>query len=145
MNPTDPQADDRLAWTAHPARERPVAAIAAGGAVVGLILLSGLMLGPIGGAAAAAVLLAALHRFFLPSRFSIDAGGITARTRFSRRRLAWAEIRRFGHDRLGGYLATRRHESRWGPRRGIHLLWGTSRDDVLPVVRQRLSENGGSA
>ena len=139
------QSEDRLAWTAHPARERPVAAVAVAGAILALALLSGLVIGPVGGVVAAVVLAASLHRFFLPSRFSIDTEGVTAENRFSRRRIAWEEVRRFGHDRLGGYLATRRHEPRLGPRRGIHLLFGTSREDVLRLIRQRLAENGGAA
>ncbi len=79
----DTMSDGRIeefTWHAHPAGERIGAAVAASVAVVavaGAIYLSFQSIS--WSVLALVVLVAALNRFYFPSRFSIDHGGITAR------------------------------------------------------------------
>lgn len=141
MEATIPQPD--FTWQAHPARERPGPAAAAAAAVV---LLSGgaWLVGqsPWWAGAAALVLFLALNRFFLPSRFEIDAEGITARYPLRTRRARWADLRRFAHDRYGGYLSTRSRPSRMDAYGGLHLVFGADRDDAVERIETRMQRGG---
>lgn len=91
------------------------------------------------GVLAAIVMVLALNRFFFPSRFEIDNTGISARYVISHQELKWTEIRRFHHDAHGAYLSTRVRRSRWDAYRGMHVLFGNRRDDVLSEIRKRLA------
>jgi hypothetical protein len=125
---------ESVTWSVHPARERPVPAALAGAAILTLALLCA-RLGehPLWGLLALICLFVALNRFFLPSRFTIAPAGLTARHPLRRRHLRWQEVRRFVHDRRGGYLSTRAHPSRLDAFTGIHLLFPV-RDGVLRRV-----------
>jgi len=127
-----------LTWRAHPARQRPGAAVLAAlavGAVAGACWLAG---GPWWGLGAVVVMVASLSRFFFPSRFAIDGRGVTASYLFGSRHFDWPRIRRFRYDRFGVYLSTRSRQSRLDAYRGMHLLFGTVGDDVLRCVRAHM-------
>lgn len=115
---------ESVSWSAHPARERPAAAVLAGVAIL-VLAVACARFGehPLWGLLAVACLLGALNRFFLTSHFSIDDSGITARHPLGRRHLRWQEIRRFAQDRHGGYLSTRARPSRLDAFSGMHLLF----------------------
>lgn len=129
-----------LTWHAHPAAERP------GHAVLALVLIAAIALavflttggGVAWGLLSAVVLVLALNRFFMPSRFEIDEAGITARHPLRTQRLAWPNVRRFVHDERGGYLSTRARPSRLDASRGMHILFGSKREDVIAAIRARL-------
>ena len=129
-----------FSWSAHPARERPRQAILSALAITALAVAAG-RLGqhPGWSLLAALVLVAALNRFFFPSRFTIDANGITARYPLGRRRLEWHRLRRFLHDARGGYLSTRATASRLDAYRGTHLLFGSSRARVVELIQARIA------
>jgi hypothetical protein len=76
-----------------------------------------------------------LNRFFLPSRFSIDAHGITAQFPLRRKHLRWRDVRRFLHDQHGGYLSTRSRASRLDAFSGMHLMFGQQREEVMQRIR----------
>ena len=85
-------------------------------------------------------LVVALNRFFFPSRFKLDTEGITARFPLRTQRLGWADVRRFVVDEHGAYLSTRQARSRLDGYRGLHLLLGRNRSNVLDHIRAHLSE-----
>jgi hypothetical protein len=124
-----------FAWRAHPARERRAQAAGALGVIVGFCGLVYLAFGSAGWAAVSlAVLLGSLSRFFFPSRFEIDAEGITARYPLRTMRRRWIELRRFVHDRNGGFLSTRARSSRMDAFQGMHILFGAKRDEVIAMI-----------
>ncbi|MGD8396247.1 MAG: hypothetical protein PVF43_12315 [Candidatus Eiseniibacteriota bacterium] len=124
---------ESVSWSAHPARERPAAAVLAGVAILALaVACARFGEHPLWGFLAVSCLFGALNRFFFPSHFSIDDSGITARHPLGRRQLRWQEIRRFTHDRYGGYLSTRARPSRLDAFAGVHLLFAG-----LPAARRR--------
>ncbi|MCH8315916.1 MAG: PH domain-containing protein [Planctomycetes bacterium] len=132
-------------WQAHPARER-IGTAALGlsviGAITGAVGLS--FQSPVWAAAALLVLLAALSRFFFPSRFLIDADGITARYLLGTQQIRWRDIRRFVQDHRGGYISTRAKRSWLDAYRGMHILFGTDREAVIERIRARLSDGAGA-
>jgi hypothetical protein len=131
---------DGFTWTAYPARERPwraalgIALILAFAAVLWLEFFS-----PWWAVFGLVVLLASLNRFFLPSRFVIDAKGITARFPMRTQHMNWADVRRFMHDANGGYLSTRARASRLDGFRGMHLLLGTKPERVITLIDSHLA------
>ena len=132
-------------WQAHPARER-IGAAALGlsviGAIAGAVGLS--FQSPVWAAAACLVLLAALSRFFFPSRFLIDADGITARYLLGTQQIRWRDIRRFVQDDRGGYISTRAKRSWLDAYRGMHILFGADREAVIERIRARLADGVGA-
>ena len=132
-------------WQAHPARERVGAAtlaISLIGALAGAVGMS--FQSPIWAAAALLVLLAALSRFFFPSRFVINADGITARYPLRTQQIRWKNIRRFVQDDRGGYISTRAKRSWLDAYRGMHILFGTQREAVIERIRARLSDGAAA-
>jgi len=145
VSPTEQVSPPRtapLAWRAHPARHRPGAAGLAGLAVAAVALASAAMGGVFWGLVALIVLPLSLSRFFFPSRFLIDSDGVTATYLLGTGRLAWPEIRRFCYDRHGLYLSTRSRRSRLDAYRGLHLLFGAHREEVLRRVRAAVGHDG---
>lgn len=130
-----------FSWRAHPARERPAAAVLAVG-VIGAFSACAwiLMQSPWWSLLAAGVFVLVLRRFFFPSRFEVDDEGVTARYPMSTRRIRWADVRGFGLGNSGGTLSTRSRPSVFGPNRSISLIFSPGEAPrVLPVIRARVA------
>ena len=135
----------RFSWQAHPARERAGSAVFGTVAVILLAAAAGQMMQSLWWTIfALALLLIVLNRFFFPSRFAIDAAGITAIYPLRRSRLLWTDLRRFVHDRSGAYLSTRVRRSWLDAYRGMHILFGDQREAVIDRIRAHLPEGVGS-
>ncbi|MDY7110180.1 MAG: hypothetical protein SYC29_16235 [Planctomycetota bacterium] len=142
MNDDDGQA---FSWQAHPLRERAGRAVAGVLVVAALAVVAGqLMQSAWWSMFTIAFLLLALNRFFFPSRFVIDAEGITASYPVRRLRLRWDELRRFAHGRSAAFLSTRARPSWWDGRRGMLVLFGAEREAVIDRIRAHLPEGVGS-
>ena len=140
-----PDKPTEFSWCAHPARERT------GPAVAGLVIVAAfaaavwVAFGSVTWAVfSAAVLVAALNRFYFRSRFEIDADGITARFPLRTKRFRWAEVRRFVVDANGGFLSPRAKRGRLDAWQGLHVLFGSQRDAVIERIRAHLAGGDGS-
>src|SRR5688572_2056883 len=102
-----------FSWEAHPARERRGGAIGALVVIAAMTAAAYFSFGAAWAARWAVVLIIALNRFFFPSRFVIDEQGITAKYPLRKQRFRWNDLRRFVHDKNGGYLSTRARSSRF--------------------------------
>ncbi len=140
-NNTGNRADDDVVWTAHLARQRPVAAVLGGLAIVGFSIvvelatgerwLAGVSLGVLG---------VALHRFFLPTRVTLTADSIEVREPLQIRRLRWEEIRRADFGKYGVWLSPLRKSSVRESRRGAHALYDADAKARTAAIRARLPE-----
>lgn len=130
-----------LSWRVHPARQRPCAAVLTLAVIGALAWATALAAGSmLAGWAAAAVLVLSLNRFFFPSHFVLDERGITAVYPLARQHLEWRQLRRFVHDRHGAYLSTRRRRSPLDAYRGMQVLFGSHRDEVVRAIRALLPQ-----
>ena len=130
-----------LVWSAHPARSRPWATLAALVVVAGAAWGAAEWMGHPGWAALAiAFFLISLHRFFLPSQFRIDGEGVTVRSAFVARTLSWQQIRNFQHDSQGGVVSSR--PSRFAAT--IYLMFRGNREEVVGRIQDRLDERATS-
>ena len=136
---------EEFSWHAHPAGERIGAAVAAAVVVIAVTGAIYLAFQSIAWSCLAViVLVAALNRFFFPSRFSIDPDGITARYLLRTQRYRWKDLRRFVVDKRGGYLSTRSRRSWLDAYRGLHVLFGEHRTSVIERIRCQLPQGGDS-
>ncbi|MEM7230346.1 MAG: PH domain-containing protein [Planctomycetota bacterium] len=88
------------------------------------------------GVAASGLLILALNRFFLPTRFEIDEDGITARYPLRRARQRWGEIRRCVSDQHGVFVSTRARRSRFDAYSGMQILPGVDGSPTVPDIVQ---------
>ncbi len=133
-----------LTWRVHPAGERLSSAVFGTLAIliiVGLVYISSESLP--WSLMAMLVLVLSLNRFYFPSRFTIDHEGISARYPLRRQRYSWRDVRRFLHDERGGYLSSHGRASRLDAYRGMHILFGRHREDVLREIRNHLGSGQG--
>ncbi len=137
---------DILEWRVHPAAERVGSALAAM-AVIGVfaILAALLMQSAVWGLLAAALMLMALNRFFLPSRFRIDDTGVTAKYPYARQHLSWHEVRRFRHDQRGAFLSSRARGSMLDAFGGVHLLFGPHAQLAVEQIREHMDAEAGQS
>jgi len=136
-------AAPRFEWRAHPARERPLAALLAVAVIVAfgwaVYLFSQQRLWAIG---SSVVLCLALARFFFGCRYVLDQTGITQITTFTRRRLRWENVRRVEVGSLGAWLSPSARRNWREGRRGVHVLFGGQREQVLAHLRRALESHG---
>lgn len=85
------------------------------------------------------VLIIALNRFFFPTRFSIDEGGITARFPLRSIRYEWADVRRFVHDEYGGCFYRRARQSRLDACSGLTISFGSQKQAVIDCINTHIS------
>jgi hypothetical protein len=129
-------ADMPFAWQAHPARERPLTAAAACAVVFALALaVYALSEAAVWAVFAVLVLCLSLNRFFFATKYEVDADGITAAMPLATRRLRWCEIRRAELGSRAAWLSPLPRRSWREARRGIHVLFGTHRAQVLTRLR----------
>ena len=135
-----------FSWRVHPFRERFRAACFAVSVLAAIAWLAAELMQSLWWAVIAFLFLAiSLNRFFLPSEFQIDDEGVTVRSFFKISRLRWLQIRRFLHDKHGGFLSTRSKASFFDSFRGIHLLFGENREAVVDHIRRRMNTEDAGA
>lgn len=133
--------EDAITWRVHPARERVGAACGAVAVIAGFAWAAGAMMENLWwGVFAGLFLFAMLNRFFLTSEFTVDGDGVTARYPWRSIQFTWDDVRRFVHDRRGGFLSTRRRSSMLDAFGGMHLLFAKNRDAVVSRIETRLHQ-----
>lgn len=134
------ETPEELRWTAYPFRQRR------GAAILALLLIAGVTAasywasgGQMWGYLAAPVLLVSLNRFFMPSRYEMDATGVTARYALTTCRREWQDVERWAADAHGAILLPRKSGRKIRQRdRGMQILFGTQRTAVLDRLRFHL-------
>ena len=84
---------------------------------------------------AAAFLVLSLARFFLPSRFVLDAAGVSRRSAGGRGQLAWSQVRRVVVGQAGVFLSPFERPSRLDSFRGLFLPFAGNAAEVTEFVR----------
>ena len=133
--PTSESNLEELAWSVLPARDRPLAAVAAL-VVVGFL---GVSVGVIArdwiwGAIAVVILLATLSRFFLRSRIVISREGIRAEFPLRTRQLPWGAVAWVRYDDRAALVRSRRRS--WFLGREVTLLFGSHGPAVVDAIER---------
>jgi hypothetical protein len=127
-------------WTAHPAKHRPNDVLL----VVAVVLIaSWAVLASLGSvflaALAAAILVASVSSFLVPTHYRLDDDGVEQRRLWGTRRRSWADLRRVQIG-PGAALVSPTARPSWLDRhRGVYLyLDGADRDRVVAILKERV-------
>ncbi|HEX7076966.1 MAG TPA: hypothetical protein VF363_00955 [Candidatus Eisenbacteria bacterium] len=136
---------DEIAWTVWPARERPIAAavLLASALVLGALIGQGTRDRVLAVAAPLAVLLS-LSSFLLPTAYRLTKESVEVRSLGVLRVRPWTEMRRFEADKNGVFLSPFEKRNWLDAYRGVRLIPGGNRDQVVAFVEARLSGAAGA-
>jgi hypothetical protein len=141
-----PRTTAELEWTAWPARERPLAAavLVVAAIVLGMLVEKGTD-DRFLGVAAPAFVLASLSSFLLPTSYRLTKESVEVRSLGVARARPWAEMRRMTVDRTGVFLSPFERRSWLEAYRGVRLLFGGNRDQVVAFVEARIGRSAADA
>jgi hypothetical protein len=135
-----PRGIDIYEWTAHPAKRRPqdvmlLAMVVLFSAWAVLVSLQSAFLAVL----AVVILMFAVIPFYVPTRYRLDAEGVSERRLGRHKFRAWSDLRRVQIG-AGAALVTPFARRSWLDRyRGVMLyLDGADRDRVLAMLRARI-------
>jgi hypothetical protein len=134
-----PREESELTWTAWPARERPLAAavLVAAAVVLGMLVARGTS-DRVLGIAAPAFVLVSLSSFLLPTTYRLTDESVEVRSLGVLRARPWSEMRRMTVDRTGVFLSPFEQRNWLEAYRGVRLLFGGNRDQVVAFVEARV-------
>ena len=139
-------AKEGLTWTACPVRDEwpgSLLKVALLAAIVALLFLSFGNLGWIG----LALLLLALARYFLPTRYEFTAEGITVTFAGAAKLRKWSACRRYYPHAMGVHISPFEKPSALDPFRGVFLRFHSNREEVIAFLEKaglRKGEKGGA-
>ena len=141
-----PRKVGELSWTAWPARERPLAAavLVVAAVVLGMLVKKGTE-DPFLGVAAPGFVLASLSSFLFPTSYRLTKESVEVRSLGVPRVRPWTEMRRMTVDRTGVFLSPFDRRSWLEAYRGVRLLFGGNRDQVVAFVEARIGRGAAEA
>jgi hypothetical protein len=134
---TKSHAEPILTWKVHLLREQPVKLLlvipaAALSLVASYVLFRTFTFGLI----ALFLILASLAEYLFPIRFEIDSQGASARTLTARTRIEWSRVKKYYLDDRGIKLSPLSRQTRLEAYRGVYLMFGNRRDEVIEAVKE---------
>ena len=145
-DPTTAPAGDVLTWKVWPARERPLAALVLVASTVVLGVLVRRATGDaVLGIAAPVFVLGSLAAFLFPTEYRLTEEAIEVRTLGVSRSRPWSEMRRMTVDRTGVFLSPFEKRSWLEAYRGLRILFGGNRDQVVSFAEARIQARGTRA
>ena len=132
-----------LRWRSHPVTRggRRLLWVAA----VLIVMPGGLLIlyGPFYALLALLILGSSLGTYFLPTDYAAFAGGLESRFLGVTRRFKWGQFRSFYPDSNGVLLSPFTRPSRLENFRGLYLRFDGHQDEVLRLVRERMTPSVG--
>ncbi|HPD14289.1 MAG TPA: hypothetical protein PLE19_05035 [Planctomycetota bacterium] len=137
---TGPIAADTLRWRSHPVVDDYPRSLLLVAAVIAVCVGVWLSFDGVGYAAiAAAFLLGSLARYFVPTRYELDATGAWVRFLGHGRQMPWAAVRRVGVHPEGVQLSPFERASPLESFRGTFLRFAGNRDEVVSFVERQMA------
>lgn len=134
-----------LSWSVHPLREQLGRTLLLGallGLVLGVVRLT--YPEPIWTALAALLLLGSLARYFFPTTYRLNAQGIEITFLGLQKKRAWNDIRSYYISSTGVFLSPFPKPHRLESFRGLYLLFGSRREEVIDFVRAHVAQEPGT-
>ena len=134
---TETGSGAELVWSSHPLAEEPRLRSALLGVVIGAVSVAAAVVfqGSGYGLISLAVLTGSMSRYFLPTRYRVDEGGVRASHLGRSRMRAWEQIRRADHRRDGIFLSPFPRPSRLDSFQGIYLRFHHNQDQIKDFVQ----------
>jgi hypothetical protein len=140
MEAAEKPAEVGLSWSAWPAREHPVRALVVLGslAVLGVLVKQGAHDAVLAVAGPLFVLLS-ISSWLLPTGYRLTEEGLEVRSLGVSRVRPWSEMRRMTVDKDGIFLSPFERTNWLDAYRGVRLLTGGNRDQVVAFVEAKLA------
>lgn len=133
-----------LRWTAHPAAERPAAAVGLAAILIGIGAAGWSWSGaPVFGIVAALLVSGFMLPFLLPTRYEAGEEGLSIASFGRARVVKWSSVKNLYVHATGVHLSPFDRPSPLDPFRGAFVLYGREKDRVLAALRARLPETKG--
>ena len=133
-------AVDLLAWTTHPIKKRPLAAVLVSLFIllIPFIVLS-ITSSKIFGFLSLVVLFASVAKFYFPTYFTLTDSEAIIKSSTQTIRKKWSEFRSYYPDKNGVLLSPFIDKSRLEIFRGIYLIFDNNSDEVMEIIKQKIS------
>ena len=137
--PTENSTADLLAWTTHPIKKRPLAAVLVSLFIllIPFIVLS-ITSSRIFGFLSLVVLFASVAKFYFPTYFRLTDSEAIIKSSTQTIKRKWSEFRSFYRDKNGVLLSPFVEKSRLENFRGIYLIFNNNDDEVMEIVKQKI-------
>lgn len=128
-----------LAWTTHPLKRKPLAAVL----VTVFILVAGFLVlvstdSKAFGTLALVVLFASLAKFYFPTKYRLSDQRVTIKSTTQTIHKNWSQFRSFYPDKNGVLLSPFVQPSRLENFRGVYLMFENNKDEVLRFVTDHI-------
>ena len=134
-----------LAWRIHPVKRKPMLS-----AVVTLAILLFSFLVFVSTEStfmtvlSLAILFGSLAKFYWPTSFTLTEKEIVVKTTMQTMRKEWSLYRSYWPDKNGVLLSPFAVKSRLENFRGLYLIFGENKDDVITFVKERIAAQTGA-
>lgn len=134
-----------LAWRIHPVKRKPMLS-----AVVTLAILLFSFLVFVSTEStfmtvlSLAILFGSLAKFYWPTSFTLTEKEIVVKTTMQTLRKEWSLYRSYWPDKNGVLLSPFAEKSRLENFRGLYLIFGENKDDVIAFVKERIAAQTGA-
>lgn len=129
-----------LEWTVHPVKRRPWVSVAVSAFVIAVVVLVRITTDSPAFAVLAMVIMAAsLAKFYFPTRYKLDAKGVTIKTTTQTLVKEWKLYRSCYPDKNGLLLSPFAEPSRLENFRGIYLMFQGNANEVTAFCRKRIA------
>lgn len=131
---------DLLAWTTHPIKKRPLAAVLVSLFIllIPFIVLS-ITSSKIFGFLSLVVLFASVAKFYFPTYFTLTDSEAIIKSSTQTIKRKWSEFRSYYTDKNGVLLSPFVEKSRLENFRGIYLIFNDNGDEVMKIVKQKIT------
>lgn len=129
-----------LAWTTHPIKKRPLAAFLVTLFIlfIPFVVLS-ITSSKTFGFLSLVVLFASVAKFYFPTYFTLTDSEAVIKSSTQTIKRKWSEFRSFYPDKNGVLLSPFIDKSRLENFRGIYLIYDNNADEVLEIVKQKIT------
>lgn len=134
-----------LTWRVFPASSHPLKAVFVSVVIVLLSLGSAWYAGKALGVLAFFLLLGSLWPFFMPTTYRLTTWGIEQLRWPTKQKRPWTYFRRFTVDNRGILVSPFVSPSRLDPFRGMYILTGKERADIIDTIGEMVGVDQGEA
>ncbi len=129
-----------IQWTCHPVKNRPLVSVLVTLFVIFIVTYVYYSFESVGFALLAFIVLSlSLARFYFPTHYRLSDKGVTIKTPTQTISKQWSEYRSFYPDKNGVLLSPFTEPSRLENFRGIFLMYGGKRDEIISFMSKRIS------
>lgn len=129
-----------MEWVVHPVKRRPWVSVMVSLFVVAVVVLVRVTTESQAFAVLAMIImLASLAKFYFPTRYKLDASGVTIKTTTQTLTKEWKLYRSCYPDKNGILLSPFAEPSRLENFRGLYIMFQRNRDEVTAFCRERIA------